>query len=48
MERFHKTLKSECVRTQAPGGFEEDRKIIRACVYTYNRERLPSALNYLI
>ena len=47
MERFHKTLKSECVRTQALGGFEEVRKIIRTTVHEYNHERLHSALNYL-
>ena len=47
MERFHKTLKSECVRTQALGGFEEAKKIIKAYVYEYNHERLHSALNYL-
>ena len=47
IERFHKTLKSECVRTQALGGFEEAKKIIKAYVHEYNHERLHSALNYL-
>ena len=47
IERFHKTLKSECVRTQALGGFEEARTIIAAYVHEYNDERLHSALNYL-
>jgi putative transposase len=47
MERFHKTLKSECVRTQALGGFEEAQRVIGAYVHAYNHERLHSALNYL-
>ena len=47
IERFHKTLKSECVRTQALGGFEEAKTILAAYVHEYNHERLHSALNYL-
>ncbi len=47
IERFPKTLKSECVRTQALGGFEEAKTIIEATVHEYNHERLHSALNYL-
>ncbi|MHB8421659.1 MAG: IS3 family transposase [Leptospirales bacterium] len=47
MERFHKTLKSECVRTQALGGFEEAQRVIGSYVHKYNHERLHSALNYL-
>lgn len=44
IERFHKTLKSECVRTQALGGFEEGKTIIASYVHEYNNER---ALDYL-
>ena len=47
LERFHKTIKSECVRTQALGGFEEAKRVIGAYVHEYNHERLHSALNYL-
>jgi transposase InsO family protein len=47
MERFHKTLKSECVRTQALGGLGEARRVIGAYVHAYNHERLHSSLNYL-
>ncbi|AIA30419.1 integrase [Leptospirillum ferriphilum YSK] len=47
IERFHQTLKSECVRTQALGGFEEAKKIIETYVHEYNHERLHWALNYL-
>ncbi|AIA30883.1 integrase [Leptospirillum ferriphilum YSK] len=46
-KRFHKTLKSKCVRPQALEGYEEARKIIKAYVYDYNHEQLHSALNYL-
>ena len=47
IERFHKSLKSEYVRTQALGGFEEAKTILAAYVHEYNHERLHSALNYL-
>jgi len=47
IERFHKTLKSECVRTQALGGFEEAKTGLGTYVHTYNNERLHSALNSL-
>ncbi len=47
MERFHKTLKSECVRTHALSGLEEAQRVIEAYVHEYNHERLHSALNYL-
>ena len=47
IERFPKTLKSECVRTQALGGFEEAKTILAAYVHEYNHERLNSALNDL-
>ena len=48
MERFHKIFKSECVRTQALGGFEETKKIIKGHVHEYNHEWLHSDLNYQI
>jgi len=44
IERFHKTLKSECVRTQALGGFEEAKTIIATYVHEYNNERFHWAL----
>ena len=47
IERFRKTLQSECVRTQAPGDLEEAKTIIRAYVHEYNHEQLPSALHAL-
>jgi transposase InsO family protein len=47
IERFPKTLKSECVRTQALGGFEEAKTILATYVHEYNYERLHWALNDL-
>ena len=47
MERFHRSLKSECVRTTALGDLAEARRLIAAYVSQYNTERLHSALRYL-
>jgi len=47
MERFHRSLKSECVRTTARGDLAEARRLIAAYVTQYNTERLHSALHYL-
>lgn len=44
IERFHQTLKSECVRTQPLGGLLEAETIIEASVYAYNYEPLHWAL----
>lgn len=47
IERWHKTIKGECVRRTALGGLDEARKVIAAYVREYNELRLHSALNYL-
>ena len=47
IERFHRSLKSECVRTTALGDLAEARRLIAAYVTQYNTERLHSALHYL-
>ena len=47
MERFHRSLKSECVRIRAMGDLEEARRLIAVYVRQYNTERLHSALHYL-
>lgn len=47
MERFHKTLKYECVRPLALVSFEENQSVLEAYVHEYNHERLHSALNGL-
>jgi transposase InsO family protein len=47
IERFHKSLQSECLRFTPLGGLEEAREIIKAYVQKCNHERLQSSLNYL-
>lgn len=47
MERFHKTLKGECVRQTAMANLEEARHLIARYVVQYNTQRLHSALGYL-
>jgi transposase InsO family protein len=47
MERFHKSLKVECVRITAMSDLEEARRLIGRYVQDYNAQRLHSALHYL-
>jgi putative transposase len=47
IERFHKSLKGECVRQTAMADFEEARRLIAHYVEQYNTQRLHSALQYL-
>jgi transposase InsO family protein len=47
LERFHKSLKGECVRVMAMADLEEARRLIAQYVEEYNARRLHSALNYL-
>lgn len=47
IERFHHSLKSECVRREAMGSLEEARELIARYVEEYNTKRLHSSLNYL-
>jgi putative transposase len=47
VERFHGTLKSECIRPQTPLNIDDARRIVNAFVTEYNEERLHSALGYV-
>lgn len=47
IERWHKTIKGECVRRTALGDLDEAREVVAAYVNQYNTARLHSALNYL-
>lgn len=47
IERFHKSLKEECVRVTAMTDLEEARILIDAYIIDYNENRLHSALQYL-
>ena len=47
IERWHKTIKNECVRRTALGDLAEARGVIERYVHRYNNERLHSAIGYL-
>ena len=47
IERFHKSLKQECVRVTAMTDLGEARRLIDGYVVDYNENRLHSALQYL-
>lgn len=47
LERWHGSLKQECVRPSCPGSVEEARRRIAGYVDHYNTQRLHSALGYI-
>jgi len=47
IERWHQSLKSECLRPGTPLSLEEARRIVAAFVEHYNTERLHSAIGYI-
>jgi putative transposase len=47
IERFHKSLKTECVREQTLSTLAEAKKVIAAYVLTYNEQRLHSSIGYI-
>lgn len=47
LERWHGSLKQECVRPSCPGSVEEARRRITGYVDHYNTRRLHSALGYI-
>lgn len=47
IERWHQTIKSECIRQKTPLSLEEAREIVDAYVNHYNQERLHSAIGYI-
>ena len=47
LERYHRTIKSECIRPQTPLSLEDARRIVRKYVHEYNEVRLHSALGYV-
>jgi hypothetical protein len=44
LERYHKTIKGECIRVQVPLALEDARRIVHAYVEHYNTVRLHSAI----
>jgi putative transposase len=47
LERFHKTLKSECIRPKTPLCLADARRIVAGYVEHYNTIRLHSAIGYV-
>jgi transposase InsO family protein len=47
IERFHKTLKGDCIRVHVPLSLEEARRIVLDYVEYYNNVRLHSAIGYV-
>ena len=47
IERWHGSLKGECLRPGVPGSVEEARRLVAGYVDYYNRVRLHSAMGYV-
>jgi transposase InsO family protein len=47
IERFHRTIKGDCIRTQVPLSLEEAQRIVAGYVAYYNDVRLHSAIGYI-
>jgi putative transposase len=47
LERFHKTLKSECIRPGTPLSLDDARRLVGQFVHHYNTVRLHSAIGYV-
>jgi transposase InsO family protein len=47
IERWHRTLKGDCIRTETPLTLEDARRIVARYVEQYNTVRLHSAIGYL-
>jgi len=47
IERYHRTIKSDCIRPLTPLSLEEARRVVTDFVTTYNNERLHSAIGYV-
>ena len=47
VERWHRTLKGDCIRTETPLSLEDARRIVARYVGYYNTVRLHSALGYV-
>ena len=47
LERYHKTIKSTCIRVKTPLSLEDARSVVSEFVTRYNDERLHSAIGYV-
>jgi putative transposase len=47
VERWHRSVKSECIRPGTPLSLEDARRLVANYVLRYNEERLHSAIGYV-
>jgi transposase InsO family protein len=47
LERFHRTIKSDCIRPGTPLSLDDARRIVGEFVTSYNESRLHSAIGYV-
>jgi putative transposase len=47
IERWHKSLKTECIRPKTPLSLEDAQRIVAQFITCYNEERLHSAIGYV-
>lgn len=47
LERFHRTLKHECIRPQTPVSLDDAKRLVARYVEQYNNTRLHAALGYI-
>ena len=47
IERWHQSLKKECIRPKTPTSLEEARQVVDRFVTTYNHQRLHRAIGYI-
>lgn len=47
LERFHKTLKGECIRPKTPLSLDDARRLVAEYIEHYNKIRLHSAIGYI-
>jgi transposase InsO family protein len=47
IERFHRTIKGDCIRTETPLSLEDARRVVARYVGHYNTVRLHSAIGYV-
>ncbi len=47
IERFHQSLKRECIRPKTPISLEDARKTVEKYIKTYNTERFHSSIGYI-
>jgi len=47
LERYHRTIKGDCIRVRTPLSLEEARRLVHEYVEHYNQVRLHSAIGYI-